>query len=87
MKVIHFYFTDWCATYDLDSLGVYLDTQTIKLSNAETEYLLKMRKEERKKLETYVTKIYTNLPTLDNTLRDILSFIKKVPLVRKLKLI
>ena len=42
-----------------------------------------MRKEERKKLETYVTKIYT----LDNTLRDILSFIKKVPLVRKLKLI
>ena len=35
---IHFYFTDWCAiTYDLDSLGVYLDTQTIKLSNAETE--------------------------------------------------
>ena len=46
-----------------------------------------MRKEERKKLETYVTKIYTNLPTLDNTLRDILSFIKKVPLVRKLKLI
>ena len=52
LKVIHFYFTDWCATYDLDSLGVYLDTQTIKLSNAETEYLLKMRKE-KKKLETY----------------------------------